>query len=387
MRAHQAAINRLNVYPVPDGDTGTNMARTLDAVVAEIDGRRRRAGPDVRRDQPRLADGCPRQQRRDPLPDPAGHRGDAQGPSRRRPAPTVAEAPRGGADRRVPGGAHAGRGHHPHRRPRERRRRRARRRPPAGRSPACCGRPATRAGCRWPARPSCCRCSRTPASSTPAAPGSCCCSTPRSTSSTASRCPSPTADGDRRRPRRGHRRRAGTAALDVGEQRYEVMFLLDLADDRIGDRSSSAGARSATRSSSSAATACGTATCTPTTSAPRSRPRSTSTAGRPDPGHRPVRGGRRRARAARGGDARRRRRRAPVDELPAVTCAVVAVSSGDGIAELFRELGVQVVVAGGQTLNPSTAELLAAVERVNADQVVVLPATRTSSPSPSRSTR
>jgi dihydroxyacetone kinase-like predicted kinase len=37
MRTHQAAINRLNVYPVPDGDTGTNMARTLDAVVAEMD--------------------------------------------------------------------------------------------------------------------------------------------------------------------------------------------------------------------------------------------------------------------------------------------------------------------------------------------------------------
>ena len=38
VRDHQQAINRLNVYPVPDGDTGTNMARTLDAVVAEIDG-------------------------------------------------------------------------------------------------------------------------------------------------------------------------------------------------------------------------------------------------------------------------------------------------------------------------------------------------------------
>ena len=44
-----------------------------------------------------------------------------------------------------------------------------------------------------------------------------------------------------------------------------------------------------------------------------------------------------------------------------------------GIAALFAELGVQAVVGGGQTLNPSTAELLAAVERVNADHVVVLP--------------
>ena len=54
MRAHAAGINRLNVYPVPDGDTGTNMARTLDAVVAEMEPGRPRARPDVRRDQPRL---------------------------------------------------------------------------------------------------------------------------------------------------------------------------------------------------------------------------------------------------------------------------------------------------------------------------------------------
>src|SRR5262245_47880645 len=36
LTAHAERINRLNVYPVPDGDTGTNMARTLDAVVAEM---------------------------------------------------------------------------------------------------------------------------------------------------------------------------------------------------------------------------------------------------------------------------------------------------------------------------------------------------------------
>ena len=59
--------------------------------------------------------------------------------------------------------------------------------------------------------------------------------------------------------------------------------------------------------------------------------------------------------------------------LPAVTCAVVAVCSGDGLAELFSNLGVQGVVTGGQTLNPSTAELLDTVEHVNADQVVILP--------------
>ena len=59
--------------------------------------------------------------------------------------------------------------------------------------------------------------------------------------------------------------------------------------------------------------------------------------------------------------------------LPAVTCAVVAVASGDGIAELFGSLGVHGVVTGGQTLNPSTQELLDAVEHMNAQQVVILP--------------
>ncbi|MGH9134565.1 MAG: hypothetical protein ACRDZZ_11545, partial [Ilumatobacteraceae bacterium] len=59
--------------------------------------------------------------------------------------------------------------------------------------------------------------------------------------------------------------------------------------------------------------------------------------------------------------------------LPPVTCAVVAVCSGDGLAELFSNLGVQGIVTGGQTMNPSTAELLDTVEHVNADQVVILP--------------
>jgi dihydroxyacetone kinase-like predicted kinase len=58
---------------------------------------------------------------------------------------------------------------------------------------------------------------------------------------------------------------------------------------------------------------------------------------------------------------------------PRVTTAVVAVSSGPGLADLFSALRVQGIVSGGQTLNPSTAELLDVVEHVNADQVVILP--------------
>ena len=56
-----------------------------------------------------------------------------------------------------------------------------------------------------------------------------------------------------------------------------------------------------------------------------------------------------------------------------VACAVVAVANGPGIVEIFRSLGVRRVVAGGQSMNPSTADLLAAVEAVPAGHVVILP--------------
>jgi DAK2 domain fusion protein YloV len=67
-----------------------------------------------------------------------------------------------------------------------------------------------------------------------------------------------------------------------------------------------------------------------------------------------------------------------LDEVPEhlrtpVTCAVVAVATGEGIRRIFHSLGVQGIVTGGQSMNPSTAELLEMVEAVPADQVVILP--------------
>ena len=56
-----------------------------------------------------------------------------------------------------------------------------------------------------------------------------------------------------------------------------------------------------------------------------------------------------------------------------VRTAVVAVAAGDGIKRIFYSLGVQGIVAGGQSMNPSTAELLAAAEAVPAEEVVILP--------------
>jgi DAK2 domain fusion protein YloV len=60
------------------------------------------------------------------------------------------------------------------------------------------------------------------------------------------------------------------------------------------------------------------------------------------------------------------------DRTPVPT-AVVAVATGDGIRRIFRSLGVQQVVAGGQSMNPSTAQILEAVEAAPADSVIVLP--------------
>lgn len=51
----------------------------------------------------------------------------------------------------------------------------------------------------------------------------------------------------------------------------------------------------------------------------------------------------------------------------------VAVSMGDGMEQIFQELGVDYVLSGGQTMNPSTEDMLNAVDHVNADTVFILP--------------
>lgn len=51
----------------------------------------------------------------------------------------------------------------------------------------------------------------------------------------------------------------------------------------------------------------------------------------------------------------------------------VAVAAGSGLAQILTSLGVDVVVSGGQTMNPSTSDLLAAIDAVPADKVLVLP--------------
>ena len=61
----------------------------------------------------------------------------------------------------------------------------------------------------------------------------------------------------------------------------------------------------------------------------------------------------------------------PVDE--SLTAGFVAIAAGDGVQQLFTDLGVQQIVSGGQTMNPSTEDILHAVEQVPAMDVYVLP--------------
>ena len=60
-------------------------------------------------------------------------------------------------------------------------------------------------------------------------------------------------------------------------------------------------------------------------------------------------------------------------EAPVKPLGVIAVAAGSGQAEILRSLGVDVVVEGGQTMNPSTADILAAAKQTRAEQVIVLP--------------
>jgi DAK2 domain fusion protein YloV len=164
-------------------------------------------------------------------------------------------------------------------------------------------------------------------------------------------------------------------ALDVSEQRYEVMYFLELADERIGDFKNGWGAIG---DSIVVVGGDGLWNChVHTNDIGAAIEVALGLEGRPkqirvsdlfeevDEEH-----AKRLAELTGGSNALETRAGAG---LPPVTTAVVAVCTGDGLVELFAQLGVQGVVTGGQTMNPSTAELLDTVAHVNADHVVILP--------------
>lgn len=62
-----------------------------------------------------------------------------------------------------------------------------------------------------------------------------------------------------------------------------------------------------------------------------------------------------------------------VNKEPKKPVGIVAVTAGDGLAEIFESLGADQVVKGGQSMNPSTQDLVQAVDKVNSDHVIILP--------------
>ena len=61
------------------------------------------------------------------------------------------------------------------------------------------------------------------------------------------------------------------------------------------------------------------------------------------------------------------------EPMPHKETGFIAVSVGEGINEIFKGLGVDYIIEGGQTMNPSTEDMLNAIEKVNADNVFILP--------------
>ena len=60
-------------------------------------------------------------------------------------------------------------------------------------------------------------------------------------------------------------------------------------------------------------------------------------------------------------------------EEPRKEMGFISVSIGEGIGEIFRGLGVDYLIEGGQTMNPSTEDMLNAIDQVNADHIFILP--------------
>ncbi len=117
----RSEIDALNVFPVPDGDTGTNLYLTMESACQAVDQcwSERRSGAGCRRgcagDVHRRAHGRTGQLRGDPVPDPARHQRDPGRPHRRRRARRVDRppTPRPGRGPRLRGGRPPGRGHDP----------------------------------------------------------------------------------------------------------------------------------------------------------------------------------------------------------------------------------------------------------------------------------
>lgn len=62
-----------------------------------------------------------------------------------------------------------------------------------------------------------------------------------------------------------------------------------------------------------------------------------------------------------------------LEEMPKKEVGFISVSIGDGIGEIFKGLGVDYLIEGGQTMNPSTEDMLVAIDKVNAETIYIFP--------------
>lgn len=62
-----------------------------------------------------------------------------------------------------------------------------------------------------------------------------------------------------------------------------------------------------------------------------------------------------------------------VKDMPKKEVGFIAISVGEGIGQIFTELGVDYLIEGGQTMNPSTEDMLNAIDKVNAENIFILP--------------
>jgi len=61
------------------------------------------------------------------------------------------------------------------------------------------------------------------------------------------------------------------------------------------------------------------------------------------------------------------------EDIPMQSYGIIAVAMGDGIAEIFKSLGVDYVISGGQTMNPSTEDIVNAINQIHAEKIIILP--------------
>lgn len=77
--------------------------------------------------------------------------------------------------------------------------------------------------------------------------------------------------------------------------------------------------------------------------------------------------------AAEQAEAAKKKKEQEASKEPRKSVGFIAVSIGEGMNSIFRELGVDYIIEGGQTMNPSTEDMLTAIDHVNADHIFILP--------------